>query len=76
MSQDSEAAAGRGRKGRGPEAAPGQVSVRVTKQGAGQVSTGEHRPFEGDATWPAGALVELAREAAEALEARGLVEIQ
>lgn len=75
MSQDSEAAAVRGRR-RVTQAAPGRVSVRVTRSGAGQVSTGEHRPFEGDATWPTGALFELGREAAEALEARGLVEIQ
>jgi hypothetical protein len=77
MSQDSEAAAMRVRRGRGAAARdPERVTVRITRQGAGLVSTGEHRPFAGDATHPAGALLELGRDAAEALEARGLAEIQ
>jgi hypothetical protein len=52
------------------------VSLRITKFGAGKVSTGRHRAGEGDACFAAGAVAELPREVALALEARGFGEIQ
>lgn len=52
------------------------VTVRVTRQGEGRISTGEHVSFEGDRTFPYDARFEMATDAAQALQSRGLVEIQ
>lgn len=54
----------------------GRVTVRITKFGNGQVSSGEHVPGEGDRMLWAGETVTLDRTDAEALEARGFAEIQ
>jgi hypothetical protein len=59
------------------EALPdGHVSVRITKFGAGRVSTGVHIIGVGDVTWGAGDIVALPDRIAAELEKRGFAEIQ
>jgi len=52
------------------------VKIRVTKLGAGKVSTGVHVAAEGELFADAGDILAVAHDAAEELEARGFVEIQ
>lgn len=52
------------------------VSLRITKFGEGKVSTGRHQAGAGDDFFATGAVTELPRAIAEALEARGFGEIQ
>ena len=52
------------------------VKVRITKMGAGKVSTGAHTPMIGDDTYPAGAMVDLPLNVAQRLEGIGFAEIQ
>jgi hypothetical protein len=52
------------------------VKVRVTKLGAGRVSTGAHVAVSGEVMAGAGDMLTVPREVAEALEAQGLAEIE
>ena len=56
--------------------AEGVVPLRITKFGGGKVSTGRHLAGTGDEYFAAGAVAELPREVALALERRGFGEIQ
>lgn len=63
------------------DAAQQAVSVRVLPQGANRIYTGERddmavEPADRFPTYDRGAVFEVERGVAEALEARGLVEIQ
>ena len=50
--------------------------IRITKLGAGKVSTGVHVAVEGEVMAEAGALLTVPEDVAEKLEARGFAEIQ
>lgn len=52
------------------------VKIRITKLGAGKVSTGVHVAVEGEVMAEAGAILAVPQAVAEELEARGLAEIQ
>ena len=52
------------------------VKVRVTRLGAGKVSTGVHVAVEGEVMADAGAILAVPEGVAQALEARGFAEIQ
>ena len=52
------------------------AKIRVTKLGAGKVSTGVHIAVEGEVMAGAGDMLTVPQEVAEALEAQGLAEIQ
>ena len=52
------------------------VKVRVTRLGAGKVSTGVHVAVAGEAMAQAGDMLTLPKAVADALEARGFAEIQ
>lgn len=52
------------------------IKVRVTKLGAGKVSTGAHVAVEGEVMAEAGAIITVPQDVADALEARGFGEIQ
>jgi hypothetical protein len=52
------------------------VKVRITKLGAGKVSTGVHIAASGDVMASAGDMLTVPQDVADALEARGLAEIQ
>jgi len=52
------------------------VKIRVTRLGAGRVSTGVHVAVEGEVTAQAGDMLSVPQVVAEALEAQGLAEIQ
>lgn len=52
------------------------VKVRVTKLGGGKVSTGRHVAVEGEVMAKAGDILAVPQAVADALEARGLAEIQ
>lgn len=52
------------------------VKARVTKMGGDKISTGQHLPQLGDELYAFGEVIELQKSNAEALEARGFVEIQ
>lgn len=54
----------------------GHVTVRVTKFGAGKVSTGEYVVSVGNLYHEAGDMISVPREVGEALEKRGFGEIQ
>lgn len=54
----------------------GLVSLRITKFGDGKVSTGRHLAGTGDEFFAAGAVAQLPRDVALALEQRGFGEIQ
>ena len=56
--------------------AQGHVNVRITKFGAGKVSTGEHVAVTGDVMASQGQVLVVTDEVAMALESRGLAEIQ
>jgi hypothetical protein len=53
----------------------GYVKVRVLKHGNGKISTGRHVPGQGDETFKFGDIAIIALDIAQALEARGFVEI-
>jgi hypothetical protein len=52
------------------------VKIRVTKLGAGKVSTGVHVAVEGEVMAGAGDMFTVPQIVADALEAQGLAEIQ
>ena len=52
------------------------VKIRVTRLGAGRVSTGVHVAVEGEVMTQAGDMPSVPQVVAEALEAQGLAEIQ
>ena len=52
------------------------TEVRITKFGAGKVSTGEHVPEQGDKMAKAGDILTVHLSVAEELEAKGFAEIQ
>ena len=52
------------------------VKIRVTRLGAGRVSTGVHVAVEGEVMAQAGDMLSVPQVVAEALEAQGLAEIQ
>ncbi|HUO01404.1 MAG TPA: hypothetical protein VMU31_01395 [Rhizomicrobium sp.] len=52
------------------------VKVRITRLGAGKVSTGVHVAVEGEVMAEAGAILTVPEDVAEALEARGFAEVQ
>lgn len=54
----------------------GPVKVRITRFGAGQVSTGQHEAGTGDVMHEEGDELTIDRDTAEALQERGFVEIQ
>jgi len=56
------------------EAPKGTVTVKITKFGAGQVSTGEHEPGVGDIMFKHGDTFECSPETAKGLEALGFAE--
>ena len=53
-----------------------EVKVRITRLGAGKVSTGVHVAVEGEVMAEAGAILTVPEDVAEALEARGFAEVQ
>jgi len=53
----------------------GLVTVKITKFGAGKVSTGNHIAGEGDELADAGAELRVDADTAEALEERGFAEV-
>lgn len=55
--------------------APASVKCRVTKKGAGKISTGEHVTGEGDKTFELNATFQADPVIAAALEDRDFVEI-
>jgi hypothetical protein len=52
------------------------VKIRVTRLGAGRVSTGVHIAASGEVMAAAGDLLTVPQDVADALEAQGLAEIQ
>lgn len=54
----------------------GHVRIRITKFGDGKVSTGEHIAEKGDVMFKAGEETIIPVHVADALEKRGLAEIQ
>ena len=52
------------------------VKIRVTKLGAGKVSTGVHVAASGDVMAQAGDMLTVPQEVAGELEARGFAEVQ
>lgn len=59
-----------------PPAEDPVVTVRVLKLGADKISTGLHMAELGDEFFAQGEVFEIARSIADALEAKGFVEIQ
>lgn len=59
-----------------PPAPDPVVSVRVLKLGADKISTGLHMAELGDEFFAQGEVFEIAKSIADALEAKGFVEIQ
>ncbi|MGH6828607.1 MAG: hypothetical protein ACREFW_06830 [Rhizomicrobium sp.] len=57
------------------ETLDGIVKVRVTKFGAGKISTGEHVAVAGDTKAKAGDVLDVSPRTARSLEQRGLAEI-
>lgn len=53
-----------------------KVTVRITRFGDGKVSSGKHVPAEGDVMLAEGDTVSVDQVTADALEERGLAEIQ
>lgn len=65
------------RRGRPPKVTDGDmVSVMVIAAGAEKISTGVHVAGKGDEFHPRKAVFQCTREQAEALQARGYVEIE
>lgn len=56
--------------------APTMVECRVLKMGDGKVSTGQHVAGIGEVHYDKGEVFKVERSIAEALEARGFIEIQ
>lgn len=61
---------------RGTQSSGGSVKVKVTKFGAGKVSTGEHEAESGDVMAVAGQILTVDKSVGSALEKFGLAEIQ
>lgn len=58
-----------------PVPAPGNVFIRITKFGAGRVSTGEHVAEFGDVMADMDDVLEVSEEVGKSLEAKGYGEI-